>query len=335
MGLETISKKDMVLIGQTEMKGHGVGLSRETGARLTERSLHAIMHTLSTKSVNHADAFIVVAGLGGGTGSGGAPVIARRLREVYDEPVYALGILPSAGEGRLMAGNALAATEELLAATDGVIVFDNDVWQKEGHPIQQSYNIMNHELTRPLPVMLGAGEASNGNVGVKVIDASDIIRTWKGLSVLGYSEMKVKGLKERLFPFKDRKTSLDQLDPVLKCKTIIRNATTIKLSSDCEVRETAAALMIIAGPPREISTEGFHEAKSWLQNYTQAEEVRGGDYPVPSSSDMAAVVMLSGFDDLPCLAKLREARGNGNGHKKLRKAHGNGNGHKGGSKKNV
>jgi cell division GTPase FtsZ len=216
MGLETISKKDMVLIGQTEMKGHGVGLSRETGARLTERSLHAIMHTLSTKSVNHADAFIVVAGLGGGTGSGGAPVIARRLREVYDEPVYALGILPSAGEGRLMAGNALAATEELLAATDGVIVFDNDVWQKEGHPIQQSYNIMNHELTRPLPVMLGAGEASNGNVGVKVIDASDIIRTWKGLSVLGYSEMKVKGLKERLFPFKDRKTSLDQLDPVLK-----------------------------------------------------------------------------------------------------------------------
>ena len=55
-----------------------------------------------------ADTFYdyMTAGLGGGTGSGGAPVIARRLKKLYVEPVYGLGILPARDEGGLYSLNA-------------------------------------------------------------------------------------------------------------------------------------------------------------------------------------------------------------------------------------
>ena len=300
LGLQTIHKKDRILMGQTVMKGHGVGLRREIGAKVAKQSLHTIMHAVTEKVVHHVDAFLVIAGLGGGTGSGAIPVVVNKLKQVYDEPVYALCVLPSEDEGQLMAMNTAEAIAELDGVADGFLLFDNDVWKKEGLPLETSYGMMNYELIKPLPLLLGAGEAEKKAVGIKVIDASDIMASWTGFAYIGYSEMKATDAKERFKIFKKRH-SIDQLDPAMRCYTAVRNAATLRLTGECDIHKAMKALMIIAGPPNELNMEGFSHAKNWLENSIGSREVRGGDCPIRGWDSVAGVVMLSGYDEIPRL----------------------------------
>ena len=296
LGLQTIEKKDRILVGQTVVKGHGVGLNRKVGAKTAKQGLHSITHAVTEKGVHHVDAFLVIAGLGGGTGSGGAPVIITRLREVYEEPIYLIGILPSEDEGKLMALNAIECLQEVDGIVNGILLFDNDVWKKEGLALQTSYSKMNYELVKPLPLMLGAGETANDRVGIKVIDASDIINSWQGFSYIGYSEMKAKSARDRFLFFR-KKNSMDQLSPAQRCYTAVRNAATLRLTGECDIKKAKKALMIIAGPPDELNMEGFSHAKSWLEDSIATSEVRGGDCPIRGWDSVAAVVLLSGYSE--------------------------------------
>jgi len=300
MGLQTIRRKDRILVGQTMVKGHGVGLNREVGTRIARHWIHSIMHPVTEQAIDHVDAFLVIAGLGGGTGSGAAPVIISKLREVYDEPVYFLGVLPTEDEGKLMTGNAVECLQEIDGKVNGILLFDNDVWSKEGSALGKSYSTMNYELVKPLPLLLGAGETENDRVGIKVIDASDIINSWQGISYIGDSETKAKTARDRLIFFR-KKHSIDQLGPVQRCYTVVRNAATLRLTGECEICEAKKALMIIAGPPDELSMEGFSHAKSWLESAIATSEVRGGDCPIRGSNSVAAAVLLSGYSEIPRL----------------------------------
>ena len=300
LGLQTIQKKDRILVGQTVVKGHGVGLNREVGAKVAKQGLHSTMHAVTEKAVHHVDAFLVIAGLGGGTGSGGAPVIINKLREVYDEPLYFIGILPTEDEGKLMAMNATQCLQEVDGMVNGILLFDNDLWKKEGLALETSYSIMNYELVKPLPLMLGAGEPSNVRVGIKVIDASDIINSWEGFSYIGYSEIKAKGVRDRLAFFR-KKSSIDQLSPAQRCYTAVRNAATIRLTGECDIKKAKKALVIVAGPPDELNMEGFSHAKSWLESSIATNEVRGGDCPILGWDSVAAMVLLSGYSESPRL----------------------------------
>ena len=300
-GLECIPKNDLLLVGQSEARGHGVGLVRERGAELMEQQAHFIMRKVAEKELPLVDAFFVVAGSGGGTGSGGAPVVARHLKEVYDQPTYALVVLPSSSEGILMEENSIACLKELYDIVDGIIVFDNDIWKKEGMPLQASYKAMNQDLIRPLPFLLGAGEVSGNRVGIKVIDASDIIATCQHLTYIGYAEMKAKKSNFSLFPFFRKRNPVDELNPVLRCLTVTRNATGIRLSGTCQAEETKKALLLLSGPSKEISMEGFSQSRAWLQGHLGDAEIRGGDYPINGIGDIGAVVLLSGHTKIPRL----------------------------------
>lgn len=300
-GLECIPKKDLLLVGQSEARGHGVGLVREKGAELVEQQSHFIMRRVAEKELPQVDAFLVVAGTGGGTGSGGAPIIARHLREVYDQPTYALAVLPSSSEGKLMEENSIACLKELYEIVNGIIVFDNDIWKKEGVALQASYKAMNQDLIRPLPFLLGAGEVTGQKVGIKVIDASDIIATCEHFTYIGYAEMTVKRSGFSFFPFFRKRNSVDELNPVLRCLAVTRNATGIRLSGVCQAEKTKKALLLLAGPSKELSMEGFSESKSWLQDHLGDAEIRGGDYPIRGIQEVSAVVLLAGLTEIPRL----------------------------------
>lgn len=300
MGLKTIARDDRILMGQTVVKGHGVGLNRKVGEKVTKHGLHEVMHAVTEKVIHHVDAFFVIAGLGGGTGSGGAPVIISKLRQVYEEPIFLIGVLPSEDEGQLMAMNAIECLKEVEGMVNGILLFDNDVWKKEGRPLESSFNIMNYELVKPLPIMLSAGESEKEKVGIKVIDASDIINSWSGFAYIGYSEVKLKSSGEKFRVFK-KKSSVDQLDPAMRCYTVIRNAATLRQTGEADISKAKKALMIIAGPPEELNMEGFSHAKNWLENSISTAEVRGGDYPIKGWDAVGGVVLLSGYSEIPRL----------------------------------
>ena len=99
MGLQHIPQEDRILLGETIVKGHGVGADNRKAAEIAEEESEIILNRVSKFDTSNIDAFIVVGGLGGGTGSGTISVICKQLKKIYDEPIYAIGILPAETEG--------------------------------------------------------------------------------------------------------------------------------------------------------------------------------------------------------------------------------------------
>ena len=97
-GLYTIKPdyQHRILIGGEKTRGHGVAKLSELGAEIAREDGDKIIDAIRTaRRFFETDAFLLVAGAAGGTGSGAMPVMAQYIKERYmDKPVYAMVILP-------------------------------------------------------------------------------------------------------------------------------------------------------------------------------------------------------------------------------------------------
>ncbi|MDD5024830.1 MAG: tubulin/FtsZ family protein [Methanoregula sp.] len=318
MGLKNIEMKDRILIGQTLVKGHGVGTDNVTGARVTADEIDSIINAIDTRGTHDVDAFVIVAGLGGGTGSGGSPVLARHLKRIYREPVYALGIIPAPEEGRLYSYNAARSLTTLVNEADNTFIFDNSAWKNEGETVKSAFQRLNNEVVRRFSILFRAGEVGKFGVGEMVVDSSEIINTLRGggITSVGYavsevlsknSKMKrglIGGLKDRFGP--KRETNEEVLmgeDKSAKVVALVRRAMLGRLTLPCDYSTAERALVLIAGPPDQMDRKGVEKAKSWVEENIAGVEVRGGDYPV-NSEYIAAVVMLATVGNAPRIKEL-------------------------------
>ena len=134
---------DTVLIGADRVNGHGVGGDNELGAEIMQADVDSVLSALDGHVTSKAEAIWVVAGLGGGTGSGGAPVLVHNLQRVYDVPVYALGVLPGRNEGSLYQANAGRSLKTLVREADSTLLIDNDAWHAQGESVVDSSEVIN------------------------------------------------------------------------------------------------------------------------------------------------------------------------------------------------
>ncbi|MEA2034769.1 MAG: tubulin/FtsZ family protein [Euryarchaeota archaeon] len=319
MGMKNIELKDRILIGQTVVKGHGVGTDNVVGAKITADEIDSIINTIDDRGTHDIDAFIIIAGLGGGTGSGGAPVLARNLKRIYREPVYALGILPAPEEGRLYSYNAARSLSTLVNESDNTFIFDNSAWKNEGESVRSAYERLNDEIVRRFGVLFRAGEVSKSGVGEMVVDSSEIINTLRGggVSTVGYaiSETTTQSVKQKTGFFgglkksiKKRETSEEVLtgeDKSAKIIGLVRRAMLGRLTMPCDYTTAERALVLVAGPSSEMDRKGVEKSKSWVEENIAGIEVRGGDYPLESSK-IAAVVVLATIGDAPRIRELLE-----------------------------
>jgi cell division protein FtsZ len=115
------SKADICLqIGPGITKGLGAGADPETGAQAALESLEDLKAALKG-----SDMVFVTAGLGGGTGTGAAPVVARASKELGALTV-AVVTKPFNFEGKHRASNAEAGWKELQKYADTIITVPND-----------------------------------------------------------------------------------------------------------------------------------------------------------------------------------------------------------------
>ena len=305
IGLKNIPMEDRVLIGEALTKGHGIGADNELGAKVATDEIYTIQTEIDKRGTHHVDAFLVIAGLGGGTGSGGAPVLARRLKKLYEEPVYGLGILPAKGEGSLYSLNAARSLMSFMNEVDNLFLFDNDVWKTGGETVKEAYADINEEIVRRFGILFGAGEANE--VGQMVVDAAEIMNTLKGggISTIGYAAEGIerKGVLKKLFR---KKGTMDTLDSVTRITSLTRRAVAGRLTIPCEPSSAERALVIAAGPPEELSRKGMEKSKERIEEMIRGTEVRGGDFPVVKSEHVATIVLFSGVSDIPRIKELQE-----------------------------
>ncbi len=319
MGVKNIPMEDRLLIGQTRVKGHGVGTDNVTGAKVAADEIDTIISAIDRRGTHDVDAFVVCAGLGGGTGSGGAPVLCRHLKQIYREPVYALGIIPAPEEGRLYSLNAARSLSTLVNEADNVIVFDNSAWKNDGESVKSAYERLNEEIVRRFGVLFRSGEVGKYGVGEMVVDSSEIINTLRGggISSVGYAiseaipknsyagKQKSGGLFRKKSKSNEPHVDITGDDKSAKIIGLVRRAMLGRLTLPCDYSTAERALVLVAGPPGELDRKGVEKSKNWVEENIAGVEVRGGDYPVESGY-VAAVVLLASIGNAPRIRELIE-----------------------------
>jgi len=271
---------DTTLIGRDRVKGHGVGGDNELGAEIMQAEATEVMDELDGRIATDADAVIIVAGLGGGTGSGGAPALAKELQRVYELPIYVLGILPGRDEGAIYQANAGRSLKTVVRESTATILIDNDAWRKSGESMEQGYDTINEQISQRMGLLFASGENIEG-VGESVVDSSEIINTLRGggIASLGYATASA---------------SPDAGENINTITSLTREALLTGMSLPQAV-EAEAALLVIAGQPDRIARKGVERARKWLEEETGSLQVRGGDFPLQTDR-LAALVLLGGVE---------------------------------------
>jgi len=312
LGLTNVPQDNRVLIGQARVKGHGVGADNELGAEIAEEDIDEIQGAIDNIPVHEVDAFLIVAGLGGGTGSGGSPVLAKHLKRIYTEPVYGLGILPGGDEGGIYTLNAARSFQTFVREVDNLLVFDNDAWRQTGESVEGGYETINDEIVRRFGVILGAGEVEHAeNVAESVVDSSEVINTLAGggVSTVGYASEDVDvgqdsgGLLSRFTG--DDSSDLDTANTTNRITSLVRKAALGRLTLPCEIEGAERALLVMAGPAEHLNRKGIERGRKWLEEQTGSMEVRGGDYPTDDPK-VAASILLSGVHNVPRIKELQQ-----------------------------
>ncbi len=118
--LKNCKAPQCVQIGEKLTKGLGAGAQPEIGAKAAEESREEL-----TEIIKGSDMVFVTCGMGGGTGTGAAPVVAQISKELG---ILTVGIVtkPFKFEGNARMNNALSGIEFLKQQVDTLIVIPND-----------------------------------------------------------------------------------------------------------------------------------------------------------------------------------------------------------------
>ncbi len=119
MALNNCSADTKIQLGIKRTRGLGAGSKPQIGKEAAEESAEDIRAALADTNL-----VFITAGMGGGTGTGGAPVVAQIAREMGILTI-AIVTKPFASEGRLKMQYAEAGIEELRKYTDVLLVIPN------------------------------------------------------------------------------------------------------------------------------------------------------------------------------------------------------------------
>jgi cell division protein FtsZ len=110
----------VIQIGEKLTKGLGAGARPEIGEKAAEESLEEIK-----SAIEGADMVFVTCGMGGGTGTGAAPVVAKIAK---DMGILTVGVVtkPFRFEAKTRMANALLGVDKLKASVDTLIIIPND-----------------------------------------------------------------------------------------------------------------------------------------------------------------------------------------------------------------
>jgi cell division protein FtsZ len=179
--LETSKAQHKIQIGVKSTKGLGAGANPEIGKRAAEEDIEKVMDALGG-----ADIVFVVAGMGGGTGSGGVSVIARALRE---RGILSIAIVtrPFDFEGKRRSLIANKAIENLKQDVDTLIIIPNQKLLEvtdESISMVDAFAMINDGILCQSVRGLSDIITKSGHINVDFADIRTIIKD-RGLAVMG------------------------------------------------------------------------------------------------------------------------------------------------------
>jgi cell division GTPase FtsZ len=306
-GLSTIRSdyKHRILIGGRKTGGHGVGKINELGAEVAREDSDNVIDAIrSTRHFAESDAFMLIAGAAGGTGSGSLPVMTQLVKERHaDKPVYNLIILPFEHEEQTEERtiyNSATCLKSASAVADAVIVIDNQRYIKKDASLRNNMAKINAMIAEPFYNLLCAGEEKKRkHIGARTLDAGDIMQTLVGWTVIGYGKSELPLIRlpfERRQNFRKKSTEtslgIQAMDEAIS-----------ELSLTCNPRDANRALYLLGAPASEMNMELVKELGDYLRDICPKAIIRNGDYP-RERGVLGVTVILSELDTVQKVTTL-------------------------------
>lgn len=282
-----------ILIGGQKTGGHGVGKINEIGAELAREDGDKVIESvIETHRFSDTDAFLVIAGAAGGTGSGALPVLSHQLKERYaDKPVYNLIVLPFKYEEMTEERsiyNVGTCLKSAYSVADAIFLVDNQRFLSANSSIKNNMAKINTLVVEPFYNLLCAGEETEAKyIGSRTLDAGDIIQTLSGWSAIGYGK---SGLPRIRLPFNDKLDFRGKTSQTRKGVQAIGQAMN-GLSLRCNPQDARRALYLLTAPSDEMSMDMIKELSTYLKNMATDAIIRSGDYPREKGSLNVTVIL--------------------------------------------
>ena len=146
--LLTVHSNRKVLLGRRLTRGLGAGALPDVGAKAALEALEDLKGLLKS-----SDMVFITCGLGGGTGTGSAPIVAQAAKASGNDPLtIAVCTLPFASEGTVRAENAQEGLDKLRNVADTVITIPNDRLLElvPRLPVQTAFKVADSVLARAI-----------------------------------------------------------------------------------------------------------------------------------------------------------------------------------------
>jgi len=288
-----------ILIGGRKTSGHGVGKINELGAEIAKEDADKVVDAIrSTKRFFETDAFLLVAGAAGGTGSGAIPILTQHVKERYgDKPVYNLIILPFQHEEETEERtiyNSAVCLKSAYSVADALFLIDNQRYVRKDFSLRNNMAKINELIAEPFYNLLCAGEEKKArHIGARVVDAGDIIQTLVGWTVIGYGKSNLPLIK---FPLERTRNFRKKSTETHKGIQAMDEALT-ELSLKCNPADAGRALYLLAAPAKEMNMDLVKELGDYLKDLASEAIIRNGDYP-RERGVMDVTVILSELSDV-------------------------------------
>jgi len=180
-----------ILIGKATTKGMGAGSNPMVGEAAAKESAEEMK-----KALNGSSMVFVTCGLGGGTGTGSAHVIAETSKNAGALTI-AVVTLPFESEGRIRMQNALEGLEKLRRHADTVVVIPNDrlLAIAPDLPLNTAFKVCDEVLTSSVKSIAELVTRA-GLVNLDFADLRTILSS-AGCAVVGVGESSVEAKSEQ------------------------------------------------------------------------------------------------------------------------------------------
>lgn len=272
-------------------KGLGAGAVPQVGKRAAEEKASEIKQLLS----HNTEMLFITAGMGGGTGTGAAPVIARVAKEIDldDDDVskiltVAIVTVPFSFEGRKRKKQAIEGIAELRKYCDAVLIISND-------KLRQLYGDLplSKAFAEADNILLSAAKGIAEIITVKAyvnIDFKDVNTVMKnsGVAIMG------TGIAEG----KDRATKA------------IDMALTSPLLNDNDITGTNNILLYLSSGEKELSMDEITDITEYIIAKTgnDVEIIWGAGSDNSLGDNISVTVVATGFDKNELIQKQKTIR---------------------------
>ncbi|EKR66261.1 MULTISPECIES: cell division protein FtsZ [Leptospira] len=247
--------ENKIILGTKVTRGMGAGGDPELGYRAAEEDKERIQ-----SSVRGADMVFVTAGMGGGTGTGAAPVIAKIAKEMKCL-VVGVVTLPFSFEGKKRMELARKGIEQLRSHVDTLILINNDSIFRvvdKNTPIDLAFQVIDDIL---LNAVRGISDIINnpGLINVDFADVKTIMRD-TGDAVMGVGEGSGEGKVKEAVEYAINNSLLDSTS-ITGASSLLINVSGGKDLTISDWNEVSGIITSQVDPNANIIV-GLHEDES-------------------------------------------------------------------------